>query len=296
MTTKEDFCYSVYKHTTPSNKVYIGITSMQPEKRWLRGEGYMNQVFYRAIKKYGWDNIRHEILFSNLNKEDAEQKEIEMIQFHKSNQRYYGYNIENGGSAKGRMSNETKQKLSKINQGRFVGRKLSKQWIENRSKSQTGLKRSSSTKQKIKEANSRKVICINNRTVYNSLTDAAEATSTLVSHISSCCHKRRKSAGTDHCGNYLYWMFYNEYLQNGLVNKANSEIIPKRERDNKPKMVVCLNNKRIYDTIHQASADTGLSKSGISLCCNKKQKYCGKDEFGHSIVWMFYDEYIKGDD
>lgn len=26
--------YIVYKHTIPSEKVYIGITSMKPEKRW----------------------------------------------------------------------------------------------------------------------------------------------------------------------------------------------------------------------------------------------------------------------
>lgn len=27
--------YSVYKHTSPSGKVYIGITKQKPVKRWL---------------------------------------------------------------------------------------------------------------------------------------------------------------------------------------------------------------------------------------------------------------------
>ena len=26
--------YLVYKHTSPSNKVYLGITSINPSKRW----------------------------------------------------------------------------------------------------------------------------------------------------------------------------------------------------------------------------------------------------------------------
>lgn len=44
--------YKVYKHTTPSNKVYIGITSQTISKRWQNGRGYItNEYFYRAIKK-----------------------------------------------------------------------------------------------------------------------------------------------------------------------------------------------------------------------------------------------------
>lgn len=56
--------YIVYRHTSPSGKVYIGITSRQPEQRWLNGNGYKDSPkFYNAIKKYGWDNFNHEILF-----------------------------------------------------------------------------------------------------------------------------------------------------------------------------------------------------------------------------------------
>lgn len=29
--------YTVYKHTTPSGKVYIGITGQKPERRWQNG-------------------------------------------------------------------------------------------------------------------------------------------------------------------------------------------------------------------------------------------------------------------
>ena len=96
--------YCVYKHTNKvNNKVYIGITCQKPEKRWDSGWGYMKQeVFFNAIKKYGWNGFTHEILFDGLTQEEAAQKEIELIAFYKSNcQRYqsptYGYNATDGG-------------------------------------------------------------------------------------------------------------------------------------------------------------------------------------------------------
>lgn len=92
--------YYVYKHTTPCGKVYIGITGRNPSIRWANGKGYNRAYFKNAIEKYGWDNIKHEILFDSLTKEEAEQKEIELIAEYKSNQREYGYNISVGGASK----------------------------------------------------------------------------------------------------------------------------------------------------------------------------------------------------
>ena len=69
--------YIVYKHTSPSGKVYIGITSRTPEARWGKDgvEYKLNKHFWNAIQKYGWDNFDHEILCTNLNYEDACKKE-----------------------------------------------------------------------------------------------------------------------------------------------------------------------------------------------------------------------------
>ena len=108
--------YSVYKHISPNNKIYIGITCRKPEVRWGGGKNYHhNQYFTNAINFYGWDNFKHEILFSNLSKEQAVLKEKELIKFHKSNEKEFGYNILNGGEV-GRVglkhSEETKIKIS----------------------------------------------------------------------------------------------------------------------------------------------------------------------------------------
>ena len=73
--------YMVYMHISPSNKRYIGITSMNDENiRWQNGNGYKhNKHFYRAIEKYGWDNFQHIIIARNLTKEEACWLEIELI-------------------------------------------------------------------------------------------------------------------------------------------------------------------------------------------------------------------------
>lgn len=94
--------FVVYKHTTPNNKVYIGITSQPVQNRWGKnGNGYKGQLFHRAVLKYGWDNIKHEVLFTHLSKEEAFQKEIELIAKYNSTDGRYGYNVSNGGDGIG---------------------------------------------------------------------------------------------------------------------------------------------------------------------------------------------------
>ena len=110
--------FTVYKHTSPSGKIYIGITSLPVERRWQDGKNYKSSIiFYNAIRKYGWENIKHEILFTELTRDQAEQIEIQLIAQYKSNNSKYGYNIEEGGHV-AKMSAETRAKLSKAHLGK----------------------------------------------------------------------------------------------------------------------------------------------------------------------------------
>ena len=106
--------YTVYCHTSPSGKKYVGITGNEPNKRWASGAGYKkNPIFYKAIQKYGWDNIIHEILETNLTKEEAIDKEIYYISLFKANKKEYGYNATCGGEGcnGAPRSDVTKEKL-----------------------------------------------------------------------------------------------------------------------------------------------------------------------------------------
>lgn len=123
--------YKVYIHKFPNGKVYIGITGVNPRKRWQYGKGYKhNKYLTDAFIKYGWENIEHIILYDNLTKEEAEQKEIELIKKYKSNNNKYGYNIENGGNSIGKLSNETKIKLSIAHKGKKIREETKKKISE----------------------------------------------------------------------------------------------------------------------------------------------------------------------
>ena len=111
--------WTVYRHTSPSGKVYIGITSQNVERRWNSGKGYtLCKAFYNAILKYGWDNIKHEVLFTNLSEERAKKLEIELIMHYKKLRKSLkGRKSPNKGKC---MKESTKIKLSIINKGKTL--------------------------------------------------------------------------------------------------------------------------------------------------------------------------------
>lgn len=95
--------YCVYRHTSPSGKVYIGITSMKPNERWRNGKGYIlgRSIFAEAIKKYGWNNIKHEILLEGLDESNAYYAERYLVRWYKLH--HMSYNITDGGEIGGSL-------------------------------------------------------------------------------------------------------------------------------------------------------------------------------------------------
>ena len=56
-----------------------------------------NPHFWQAIQKYGWEGFEHEIVFSELTKKEACDKEIQLIAKYQSTDRTKGYNHSLGG-------------------------------------------------------------------------------------------------------------------------------------------------------------------------------------------------------
>lgn len=215
--------YIVYMHTSPNNKRYIGITSQEPERRWRKnGEGYKDHLyFWRAIQKYGWDNFRHDILYVNLTKEEAEKKEIELIANYNSNNIYFGYNMSIGGESgsKGyKYTDEQRSRLSEIRKGEkngMYGKHHSKETIEKERMShlrenlsedtiykmsiaKRGKKRDRKSVEKQIATISNKVICLETSAVYNGTKEAGKLNNIDPSCISKVCRGERKTAGGFH--------------------------------------------------------------------------------------------------
>ena len=161
--------FSVYLHIAPNGKKYVGITSRCVDKRWQNGNGYKSQIFYRAIKKYGWDNIEHIVLFENLTKDEAEEKEKELINKYNSNNPKFGYNRNEGGLGnKGStISEETRKKISVAQKKRFEReeeREKLRSYAKGRTPWNKGLKTNEDVRKKLSEAHKGKSTWIKGKT------------------------------------------------------------------------------------------------------------------------------------
>ena len=193
--------YTVYMHKCPNGKVYIGITSRRPKARWVCGNGYIkNEHFYRAIQKYGWENIEHIIVEQNLSKNDAAELEIKLIKEYKSNDYKFGYNMSSGGEFGGSgviVSQETRAKLSQKRKGRklpeYVKNKISESLKGHYISEETKKKISQSLKAKNMNGNEKQVYCFETDKTYRSLSDAGKELNIKPCYISSVCKGKNKT-------------------------------------------------------------------------------------------------------
>lgn len=242
--------YTVYKHTTPSGKVYIGITSMQPEKRWESGSGYkQNKHFYYAILKYGWENIKHEIVCTGLSKWQACRVEQSLIKYFDSTNNSKGYNHSIGGECGSlgvHPSEDTRKKLRKAHKGKrpsdecirksveahkgkhldietrmkiskkLKGQSLSIETRKKMSEARKGRKISKHVILAMTEATSKKVLCAETGEVYKSLSEAGRQLGISFKNISNVLRGKSKTAGGYH---WRYADAYEEQIQREENNR-----------------------------------------------------------------------------
>jgi group I intron endonuclease len=100
----------IYKTTNLINgKIYIG-------KHTGKDLNYLGSgnLFFKALKKYGKENFKKEILEQCETLKQLNEREIYWIEFFKSNDLKIGYNLSKGGEGSGKgwkMSEEGKQKI-----------------------------------------------------------------------------------------------------------------------------------------------------------------------------------------
>ena len=121
--------FIVYCHTNKINgKKYIGITCQDSDVRWgYQGNNYRQRqpYFAAAIKKYGWENFTHEILFEGLTAQEANDKEIELIAYYHTyvgDPECWGYNLTRGGFGGVKYITEEERRLA-INKSSRVSKK-----------------------------------------------------------------------------------------------------------------------------------------------------------------------------
>ena len=239
--SKDKRLWSVYKHTSPSGKVYIGIAK-DVKHRWRNnGMGYKGSTrIWYAILKYGWDNFKHEIVAENLTRQAACDMEVALIKEYKSTDPTFGYNLTTGGQH-GTLSPQSIEKLRASLMGHPVSDKV---------------------KTILAESNRIPLICIETQEVFDSAREAADKMGLCRTSVS-----RAAKGKQDTCGGF-HFAVLSDY-QNGQMSKFTPSPHAYRR-------VRCVTTGEEFDTICEASRKTGLSRRGISYACNGVHNTCGK--------------------
>lgn len=298
----------VYEITNLINgKKYIGKRSCKCN---IEDDKYMGSGKYliRAFKKYGVDNFEKRII--EIFEKECDAYEFERMLIQKLNadisDKYYNIAMGGKGGVAGcNVSEETRRKISEKSNGR-------KMPISARIKLSTSLKNSKLVMKNIEALTilkHKKVICLNNLMVFDSVVSANEYMGfpRNSANISRCCKLNKKSAGKIN-GKRAIWMFYDEYLNasnddfikilkySELKDRSgeNSHMYNKTgDKHNGSKKVIRLNDFKIFANAVEAYKDVGLSgPSKINACCRGERKSAGKIN-GEKVTWKYYKDYLK---
>lgn len=272
--------YKVYKHTFPNGKFYIGITSkVRIEERWGdNGKYYKGQFVYRAIKKYGWDNIKHEILFEDLTKDQAEQKEIELIALYESNKSNKGYNIQNGGNTQGTIAVSTREKISRVRK-EYIKNNGSN-WKENFQSEDAQKKR----KQKLSEYYKNNVvseetrqkisIAVKGKTGHNWTEEEKErARKRYINREFTEEWRRKISESKKGSKNAMYGKKMSEEHKRKIAEGVS--------KGSHKKPIVCIENDITYISLSEASRQLNIPSSSIYKVCK------GERNSTHNLHFKF---------
>jgi len=120
-----------------------------------------------------------------------------------------------------------------------------------------------------------KVINLNTKKVFNSITEASIFYNISIDTISSACLGRQKTAG-----NYL-WLYYDDYLK--LFQKEIDDILNKQYKYK----VINIDTNQIFNSIKDAVKFYNYNHNHIGDVCRGKLKTSG------GYRWMYYNDYLK---
>ena len=245
--------YSVYMHITPSDKRYIGITSLKVDARWRGGSGYSyNTHFYSAIQKYGWSNIQHIVLAESITKERAIEMEIALILDYDTTNPLFGYNVTIGGNANVPLSGvkngmygrthtpEVKKRLSEKATARFANKENHPMY---------GKPKSQETREKIRATNTGK--CAGEKNYFYGKHFIGEQSPAYGKHLSDETKEKIRAA---HIGKNLGSMAYNatsvRNVETGEIFGCAMDIKRKYGFDNSWIGKCCRNRAYTYKGFH----------------------------------------------
>lgn len=115
----------IYKATLPNGKSYIGLTIKTIEERKIEhrcvSKNQCNYYFHRAIRKYGWENIKWEILEDDINDFEylKERETFNILKYDTFMPNGYNMTLGGEGTFGWKPTKETREKIRKNALQRF---------------------------------------------------------------------------------------------------------------------------------------------------------------------------------
>lgn len=259
----------IYKATNKiNNKVYIGQTHKTLEERMRRHKNdskKQNSYFYRAIRKYGWENFIWEIIDTANTDEELNEKEQYWIKFYNSSDnKNKGYN-----STSGADNNYTITKYERLRRserakgsnnpmygkpGTWLGKTFSDSHRKNLSNSLKGRKVPWATGKN--HWLSKPLINLNTGEIFNTIQEAANAYCVNRESIS-----KQINGKTKNCNGFKW-----EFCENIDLDIFTPIPIDLNELiTHKP--VQHLETGKIYDTVSKVCKEFNCASKTIKDCC-----------------------------
>ena len=258
---------TIYKiENLVNGKVYIGQTNGNGSSRrnshlsLLRRNTHVNNHLQNAFNKYGEENFIFDV-FCRCPIDKLDEVEMELI----AEQKELGncYNIENGGKIVKMIDSSTREKIRKI---------LSEKHREDKAFREDYMK-----------VHARKIICLNNMKVYESILEASQELNLQRSRIEQVVYGNNKYTKGEN-GILYQFEYYQEDKKYKLIELEENFRTAKRK-------IICVNTGEVFDDSETASKKHNVSRHNIMRCCRRDRNYAGRLDNGDWIVWRFLSEY-----
>lgn len=261
----------VYEITNLVNgKKYIGKRSCKCpiEKDKYMGSG---MAIISAIKKYGIENFKKEVLQVCNDEDEAYELEVKYIENVKAYSDRKYYNIAHGGKGfrSEHISNINIERWKNADYKEKVSNSIKLAWANPLVREKIKVSLKSSWTEERKQAMSEYM-------KENTYWKGKKMPKHILDRMSKSQRGRKHS----------------EQTKLKISRSNTGKILPRREECKNSKKVVCINTGEVFNCIRSIEDKFGFSENHISQCCRGNRKSEGVIN-GERCGWMYYDDYKK---
>lgn len=288
--------YYVYEITNLINdKKYIGkrACNCNIEDDKYMGSGY---ALKEAIKKYGKENFKKDVLIECSSEEEAfAWEDFYTVKVNAWSNRNY-YNLKRGGKGgKTELAQESKNKIGTANKKHWENEEYRKRMIKifkniniGKKNPMYGKKHSQETKNKISLANTGREFSEEYKRRCSERMIGRFAGEKHYNYGKKMSLETRMKMSKSQTGKKR-----SEETKAKMSKSSTNRVMPKKSESKNSVNVVCLNTGEVFGSMIEASEKYKINDRIISQCCRGEKKSANSLLTGEKTYWMYETEYLN---